>query len=149
VSAFDELAAQWEEMAERFESLAMDVCRAQAERFVEIEAMVAPHRSGALARSVRIDSIGGGGSAASATVGPHKVYAEIQNDGGTIHAHGGEVWKTVNGKSRMYRHSLHWAGGFAMHVTIKGKGYVQRAQGAAAGPLTQIAEQILAFTLGT
>src|SRR5271154_4321587 len=148
MSAFSDEAARWQAVADRMAgSLAIDVCRAQAGKFVEIERAVTPKRSGALAASEGIKGIGGGGAAASAVVSPDKVYAGIENYGGEISAKGGEVWKTVNGKSRMYRHTLHWGDTFALHVHHTGKGYVQRAEGIAQGSLTTIAEGVLAEIL--
>jgi hypothetical protein len=129
------------------ESLAIDVCRAQAERFVDIEKLVAPKRTGKLAGSVRINGIGGGGAHASAIVSPHVIYASFRNEGGTISAKDGEVWKTVNGKSRMYRHTLHFDGTFALRVTQGGAHYVQKAEAAARGPCEEAAEIVLAWIL--
>jgi hypothetical protein len=141
VGVFDELAEKWEAAAGRMDNLAIDVCRAQAERFVEIERAVTPKRSGALAASEGIDAIGGGGAGAHAVVSPHKVYAEIENYGGEIAAHG------MSKTSPKRVHVLAWDGGFARRVHHIGKGYVQRAEGIAQGSLTAIAEGMLAEIL--
>jgi hypothetical protein len=131
-----EWAAKIEDALERMQSsLAVDVVVPQAIRFVEIEQMVTPHKTGALARSEFVSGHGGGGTHAVALAGPHKVYAEIQNDGGTITKHGpGSLGNPAVG---WYGHS----------VQIRGKGYVQKAEGAAEGELGDIAGRILAFYL--
>jgi hypothetical protein len=148
VSALSEWAEKVTDVAARIEaSLAVDVARAQGEKFIDIEQMVTPKRSGALARSEHLDAVTGGGTHAVAVGGPHIIYAQFRNDGGDINAHYGEVWKTVGGKSRMYRHSLYFDGIFAMHVHQAGAHYVQKAEGAAAGVLGGIAEQVVAFYL--
>lgn len=153
MNALGAWAAKVAAAAERIEGgLAIAVVREQARDFLAIERAVTPKRTGRLADSERIDSISGGGSHARAVVSPHTIYAKFREDGGTISAKYGEVWKTPKnsktGRARMYRHTLHWeGGGFPMHVTQAGSHYVERAQGAAAAPLAGAAEQVLATFL--
>jgi hypothetical protein len=149
VSALSEWAAELTAAADRIQaSLAIDICRPQAEKFIEIEQLVTPKRSGHLARTETIDTVIGGGLHAEAVGGPHCIYAVFRNDGGTISAkdeaaRSGRTYPS----GKPYRHSLAWPGGFAMHVTQAGAHYVQKAEGAAPGPLAEIAERVLAFYL--
>ncbi|HLK72264.1 MAG TPA: hypothetical protein VKU77_01310 [Streptosporangiaceae bacterium] len=139
MGAMGEYAAKLEAAAAWLrDQAALDVCDAQARDFLAIERIVTPKRSGHLADSETIDSISGGGGHARAIVSPHAVYAQIQNDGGTIHAHAGLGLK---GKRP---HTLHWdGGGFPLEVTLKGHGYVEKAEGLAAGALRQAAEAVI------
>jgi hypothetical protein len=142
VSAFDDWAADIETALGRMkEGLAVDVCRAQCERFVEIERIATPKRSGALAESERIDALGGSGVEAHGVVSPHKIYAEIRNYGGTISAKGGL------GRKGKRPHTLHFGDAFPMTVHQKGDGYVQRAEGAARGAMNEVGERVLAWYL--
>jgi hypothetical protein len=142
VTAFDDLAGRWEAVADRCAtSLAIDVCRAQAERFVDVERLVTPKRTGALADSERIDMIGGGGAWAIAVVSPHKIYAGIENFGGTIEAQG------QSKRNPRYAHVLAFDGIFARKVHHPGKGYVAKAEGAARGEMDQVSERVMAWIL--
>jgi hypothetical protein len=146
MSALADWAARVQAVAARAEGeLAITVVREQAREFVSIERAVTPKRSGKLAGSEWIDSIGGGGAFASAMVSPHIKYAEFRNDGGTITAADEPARSGRRHKSgKPYRHSLAWPGGFAMHVTQAGSHYVQRAEAAAPGRLTGVAEGVVA-----
>lgn len=130
-----EFAAALRGLADRAESeLALEACGEAARDYLTILRMVTPKRSGALADSETVTGPEGGGATATAEVGPHIIYAKFRDEGGTIHAKYGEVWKTVNGKSRMYRHTLHWeGGGFPLHVTQAGSHYMTKAQGPGRG----------------
>lgn len=136
-----EAAAAFRHLAERARSeLALVACEEAAKDYLAILRAVTPKRTGALADSETIDSISGGGEHATAVVAPHKIYAKFRNDGGTISAKYGEVWKTPKGgtKPRMYRHTLHWdGGGFPLHVTQAGAHYMERARGLAGGPVAE------------
>ena len=96
----------------------MVACAEGSRDFLAVLRMVTPKRSGALMDSETVTGPTGSGAFAVAEVGPHIIYAEFRNEGGTISAKveparsGG---KYPSGKPR--RHSLHWPGGFAMHVT--------------------------------
>jgi hypothetical protein len=134
------------------EGLALDVCRAQADKFIDIEKIVTPHRSGALADSEHIDAVTGGGEHAMAVGGPHIKYAVFRNDGGTITAkdEAARSGRVHPGSGIPYRHSLAWdGGGFAMHVTQAGAHYVQKAEGEArsSSVLGDAAERVMAFYL--
>jgi hypothetical protein len=151
VGVFGEAAGRLAAAAARIQDgLAMDVCEAQALAFQQLERELTPKKTGALADSETIDSLSGGGSHAEATVAPHKIYAEFRNDGGTIHAKEGPArsGRLHQPSGIPYRHSLAWAGGFAMHVTQAGAHYVQRAQAAAPGICRQAAEAVMDADLG-
>lgn len=146
MSGFSDFAAGLRAIAERMDaSLAVTVAEKQAQQFLWIEKVVTPKRSGALAASEIVNSVSGGGAFATANVGPHRIYAKFRNDGGTINAKDGGVWKTgANGKSRMYRHTLYFDGTFAMHVTQAGAHYIERAEEmAAGGALDAMARSVL------
>lgn len=144
MSALGDWAAKVADAAARIESdLATDVARAQGDKFIEIERLVTPKRSGALAASEHIDAVTGGGTHATAVGGPHKRYAVFRNDGGEINA----KMRWIYHGNRRYRHTLFFDGTFALHVSQTGAHYVQKAEGAAAGPLAEVAEQVLAFFL--
>ena len=136
-----EAAAKFREMASRAESeLATVACEAAAKDYLAILRVTTPKRTGRLMESERIDAITGGGLHATAVIAPHTVYAAFRDQGGTISAHYGEVWKTPKGgtRARMYRHTLHWeGGGFPLHVTQAGSHYMARARGLAAGPVAE------------
>jgi bacteriophage HK97-gp10 putative tail-component len=140
VNALSEWAAKVEAAAERVGSeLAITVVKEQARDFLATERVVTPKRTGRLADSETIDSVGGGGSSATATVSPHAIYAEFRNDGGTIHA------KPGLGRKGMRPHTLHWGGDggpFPLSVTQSGSHYVQRAEAAAAAELADVAEMV-------
>jgi len=144
MSAYDDLAAHWEAVAERMDAgLAVDVVREQARDFLAILRIVTPKRTGKLAGSETIDSAGGGGTFASAKVSPHIIYAEFRENGGTITAHGGL------GRKGMRPHTLHWGGGgFPLSVTQAGAHYVEKAQAAAKGQMDGIAQSVLDEFLG-
>ena len=121
--------------ADRAEAeLAMVACAEGSRDFLAVLRMVTPKRSGALMDSETVTGPTGSGAFAVAEVGPHIIYAEFRNEGGTISAKveparsGG---KYPSGKPR--RHSLHWPGGFAMHVTQAGSHYMERAEAAGRG----------------
>jgi hypothetical protein len=134
VSGLGEFAAAIREVADHCEaSLALDACDEAAKDAVAILRIVTPKRTGALADSEIVNSVVGGGTHATANYGPHKIYDKFRNDGGTISAHYGEVWKVPRGgtKPRMYRHTLYFDGTFALHVTQAGSHYMQRGEAAA------------------
>lgn len=135
MSAFGAEAERWAAVAGRMStSLARDAAEEGAIAFLRIEHMVTPKVTGALADSEIIDSIAGGGAQAVATCSPHKKYAAFRNDGGTISAKDEPARSgKVHASGIPYRHSLAWAGGFAMHVTQAGAHYVQRAESLAPG----------------
>lgn len=120
-------AAAFRDLADRAKSdLALEACAEAARDYLTVLRAVTPKRTGALADSETVTGPMGGGEHATALVGPHIIYAKFRNDGGTINAKYGEVWKTVKGKSRMYRHTLHWdGGGFPLHVTQHGAHYME------------------------
>ena len=124
-------ATAFRDMAGRAKSgLALAACEEAAKDYLAILRVVTPKRTGALAESETIDSISGGGTHARAVVAPHKVYAAFREHGGTIHA------KAGLGRKGMRPHTLHWeGGGFPLHVTQAGAHYMEKARGAAAGPV--------------
>lgn len=68
---------------------------AMGSKFVQLTLPGTPVRSGALRRSIRVHG-GGGGLRSTSSAAPHVVYAEIQNDGGTIRVK--HTYTTKNGK---------------------------------------------------
>lgn len=141
-----EAAAAFRAMAARCEeTMALEACEEGAKDYLAILRIVTPKRSGALAESEHIDAVFGGGLRATAVVAPHIRYAAFREYGGTISAKDGEVWKTVNGKSRMYRHTLHWdGGGFPLHVTQQGAHYMEKARGPGAAAVAQACAMVAA-----
>jgi hypothetical protein len=132
VGVMGEYAAKLRAVADALETrVALDVCEAQALAFQELERQVTPKKTGALADSETIDSLSGGGAHAEATVAPHKVYAKIRNDGGTITRHKPGSLGTPA------------VGFFGHSVTQAGSHYVERAQGAAQGIIRQAAQVVL------
>jgi hypothetical protein len=97
-------------------------------------------RSGALSDSVTVTEATGGGTSATVRCGPHVVYDEIQEHGGTIHAHPGpargiayhgHAVRGIREHDPQWRHSLSWVDGtgrhFAMHVTLPARPYMAPA----------------------
>jgi len=140
MSVFSAWAARLDETAARAGAeLAVTVAREQARDFLAIERIITPKRTGALADSETVNSVSGGGTHAVASVSPHKIYAEMEEDGGVIRAHGGL------GRKGKRPHTLHWeGGGFPLEVTHVGKGYVKRSEAAARGILDGVAERVTA-----
>jgi hypothetical protein len=133
VSALSDWAAKVADAAARIESdLAVTVAREQAKDFLAIERAITPKRTGRLAGSETIDAVTGGGTHAEAVVGPHCIYAEFRNDGGTI---------TKHGPGSLGNPGVGW---FGHSVYQKGSHYVQRSQAAAAPLMGGIAEGVLA-----
>lgn len=92
---------------------------AAANKFVALTLPHVPVHSGALRRSIRVKG-GGGGRRSTAHAAPHTVYAQIQNDGGTI-----RVKHTFTTKTGKTLPGFLSDGGtfFGRSVTIKGQGY--------------------------
>lgn len=132
-------AAAFRLIADKAKSeLAVTVVREQAKDFLAIERIVTPKRSGALAASEAIDSLSGGGDHAEATVSPHRVYAEIINDGGTVTRHAPRPHVLGHYGGPYFGH------GNPAHVDIKGRHYVQKAEAASRGVLESAAEAAVA-----
>ncbi|HZR50116.1 MAG TPA: HK97 gp10 family phage protein [Streptosporangiaceae bacterium] len=120
-----EAAAAFRAIAERAESgLAREACEEAARDYLAVLRMVTPKRSGRLAESERIDSVTGGGTFAVAVVAPHTRYAAFRNYGGTITRHKPGSLGTPA------------VGFFGHSVTQAGSHYMERAEGAAAGPVS-------------
>jgi hypothetical protein len=131
-----EAAAAFREMAARAESeLALVACREAAKDYLAILRIVTPKRTGALADSEHIDAVFGGGTHATAVVAPHKVYADIVNDGGTVTRHLPRPHVLGNPAVGFFGH------GNPATVTIKGRGYMEKAAGAAKGPVAQACQR--------
>ena len=142
MSVFGAWAGKLSDAAAKMDAgMAITVVREQAKDFLAIERIITPKKSGALASSEAINSISGGGTHAVASVSPHRVYAQFREDGGTIHAHE----RMVTGRNgRLYRHTLHFDGVFAMHVTQAGAHYVEKSEAAARGALESAAASVMA-----
>ena len=81
-------AAAFRNLARRAESdLALEACGEAAKDYLAVLRAVTPKRSGALADSETVTGPSGGGLHASALVGPHIIYAEFRERGGTITRH--------------------------------------------------------------
>jgi hypothetical protein len=114
-------------------------------------------RSGALSDSVTVTEATGGGTVATCRCGPHIVYADIQEHGGTIHAHPGpargiarfgHARRDIARHDPMWRHSLSWVDGggrhFAMKVTLPARPYMAPADDwAQAGGLGPAAKEAI------
>ena len=125
-------AGAFRDMAARAESeLAMVACREAANDYLAILRIVTPKRTGALMESERIDALTGGGTRATAVVAPHKVYAAIVNDGGRVTRHLPRP-HVLGGYGGPY-----FGHGNPATVTIKARNYMERAQGAAQGPVAE------------
>jgi hypothetical protein len=152
VGGLAELAAKLKDLAERTETeFAAGCIREMAPAALAALKAATPKRSGKLAGSETIDSITGSGTTATAILAPHTDYAEFREYGGTIHAkdepaRSGRVHQP---SGIPYRHSLAWAGGFAMHVTQAGSHYMERGEAAGRGPCASAAAAFAAefFTL--
>lgn len=118
-------------MAERCEaSLALDCAEAGAKDAVAVLRVVTPKRSGRLADSEVVNSVTGSGTVAVADYGPHTVYDEFRNRGGTIHVRNAKVLTdgvTFFGKS----------------VTQAGSHYMEKGSDAARGPVAAACEAVL------
>ena len=147
-----DFAARLKDLAERTETEFADGCiREMAPAALAALRGATPKRSGRLAASERVDSISGSGTYAVAILAPHTIYAAFRNDGGSIHAkdepaRSGRVHQP---SGIPYRHSLAWAGGFAMHVTQSGAHYMEKGEAAGRGPCANAAASFAAefFTL--
>ena len=125
-----EAAAAFREMAERAKSeLALVACEEAAKDYLAVLRFVTPKRTGALAESEHIDAVFGGGTHATAVVAPHKVYADIVNDGGTVTRDLARPHVLGNPAVGFFGH------GNPATVTIKARNYMQRAAGMARGPV--------------
>ena len=137
MSIFAEAAQRLAEAAAALEDrVAMDVCEAQALVFQHIEREITPKKTGALADSETIEGLAGGGSRAEANVAPHKIYAQIRNDGGTISAKNHPV---------LGNPAVGW---FGKMVVQHGTHYVERSRAAAQGPSRQAAQAVIDAILG-
>lgn len=140
-----EAAAAARAMAERCEaSLARDCAEQMARAALAALKSATPVKSGRLRDSETIDSVSGGGSAATAIIAPHAKYAKFRDEGGTISAKDEPARsgrKHLSGKP--YRHSLAWPGGFAMHVTQAGSHYMERGEALGRGPAQVAAKAVL------
>lgn len=92
---------------------------AAANKFVELTLPGVPVRSGALRRSIRVKG-GGGGLRSTASAAPHTVYAQIQNDGGTIRVK--HTFTTKGGKT-LPGFLSDGSAFFGRSVVIKGQNY--------------------------
>ena len=116
-------AAAVREVAGRAEAtLATDCARAAGREYLAVLFTTTPVRTGALRDSERIQSLAGGGTVATALVGPDIVYDKIQNDGGTIHVKHAKV--LTDGTTF-----------FGKQVTIKGQHYMEHAEAEALEPI--------------
>ena len=105
--------------------------------------------SSELRRSVTCVRGPGGGTYGSARVGPHTVYARLQEKGGVIHAHrrvrGGWTGAYLGGRRGPGQHTLHFVVNgvdyFPMEVTIPKRPYMRPAleQTVASGALRNAA----------
>jgi hypothetical protein len=97
-------------------------------------------RTGNLSNSVTVTEAAPGGTSATVRCGPHIVYADIQEHGGTIHAHPGpargiayhgHAVRGIREHDPQWRHSLSWIEGgerhFAMSVTLPARPYMAPA----------------------
>jgi hypothetical protein len=127
----EELAATLQECADRASaSMARDVVDQMAQIYLPILKSVTPVETGKLRDSEVMNSISGGGAFAQAQAGPHMIYAQFRNDGGTIHSHG--PWSLSNGSQY-----------FGRVVTQKGSHYMEKAQAAASGPCEAAARKVM------
>jgi len=139
----DEFAADVREIAQHAEmDLAMDACQTGSRAFLAVLRAVTPKRSGRLAASETVTGPFGSGARATAQVGPHCVYAEMENDGGEISAHPGK------GRKGKGRHTLHFEETFALRVHHKGSHYMEKADALGRAVVAAAVAKIAAEFLG-
>lgn len=110
-------AAMFRGIADRAKSdLALEACGEGARDYLTVLRAVTPKRTGALADSETVTGPSGGGTHATAAVGPHIVYAEFRERGGTIHVRSARV--LTDGVSF-----------FGKQVTQAGSRYMEKAEG--------------------
>jgi hypothetical protein len=132
VTSLAEAAAIFADTASVIEAeAALQVVTEQAEVYLPILQSVTPMLSGRLRLSETLNALTGGGTFAAANLGPHTVYAEFRNDGGTITA------------KRFPQLGNPEAGWFGKSVTQTGSHYMERAQAEAAGECEAAAEQVV------
>jgi len=118
-----EAAAAFRDASTRAQaSMARECAAAGARAFLPIEKSVTPVLSGRLRESEAVKAVTGGGTSAEAVVSPHTVYAHFRNFGGTITVRRAKV---LTDGTRFFGRS----------VTQAGSHYVERAHGAATGPV--------------
>lgn len=112
-----EAAAAFRGLAEKADSdLALEACREAATDYLTVLRAVTPKRTGALADSETVTGPTGGGTHAVAEVGPHIVYADFREYGGTITVKNARV--LTDGASF-----------FGKSVTQRGAHYMERSEG--------------------
>lgn len=114
---------------------ALKAAQAAGNAFLHELQRVTPVRHGTLRRSERVNSVTGGGTKATAAIGPHTVYARFRNYGGTIHVKRASVLSDG--------HSF-----FGKQVTQAGSHYMEKAAGWAAaggldGPVSHAIDEVL------
>jgi hypothetical protein len=130
-----EAAAAFRALADRVEgSLAVDCARAMADVALAQLRIVTPVASGDLRDSERVNAVTGNGTYAVATLGPHIVYDEFRNFGGTITSKG--PWPLRNRETGQV---------FGRSVTQEGAHYMEKGEDAARGPCHEAAERVAAF----
>lgn len=138
-------AAAYRNLARRAEAdLALEACGEAAKDYLAVLRAVTPKRSGALMDSETVTGPSGGGLHAAAFVGPHIIYGEFRDKGGTIDA------KPGLGRKGMRPHTLHWeGGGFPLHVTQAGSRYMEKAEGPGSAAVANACRVVAArfFTL--
>lgn len=118
-------AAAFRGLAERAESdLAREACGEAARDYLTVLRAVTPKRTGALADSETVTGPMGGGLHATALVGPHIVYADFREYGGTITVKHARV--LTDGASF-----------FGRSVTQRGAHYMEMAEGPGAAAVAQ------------
>ena len=134
---FAEGAAAFRGLADRAEAdLALEACGEAARDYLAVLRQVTPKRSGRLADSETVTGPTGGGSRATAFVGPHIRYAAFREHGGTIHVRNAKV--LTDGFSF-----------FGKSVTQTGARYMEKAEGPGGAAVAQACRVVAArfFTL--
>lgn len=114
---------------------ALKAARAAGDALLREMQRVTPVLTGALRGSERVNSVTGSGTRATAAVGPHMIYAQFRNYGGTIHVKNARVLS--DGRSF-----------FGRQVTQGGSHYMEKAATWAAaggldGPVGQAIDEIM------
>jgi hypothetical protein len=135
-----EAAAAFRALADRVEgSLAVDCARAMADVALAQLRIVTPVASGDLRDSERVNAVTGNGTYAVATLGPHIVYDEFRNNGGTITRKKGRPAVLGNPDVGFF------GKGNPAQVTQEGAHYMEKGEDAARGPCHEAAERVAAF----
>jgi hypothetical protein len=132
VGGLGEFAARLRAVADRAEqSLALEACRMGAREYLAVLQEETPVRSGALRASEHIWTVAGGGSLATAALGPDIIYDRFRNDGGTITVKRAKVLS--DGTSF-----------FGRSVTQAGSHYMERARGPGAAAVARACRVVAA-----